>query len=473
MINRPFRTVLARLGLVAAVLATLMILAPVVSAADPYEVSYAENGEDPVATFSATDPDADADDIDWDLGGVDAADFEIDGGVLSFKESPDFEDPTDRDEVDDADEIGDQGAGDNVYKVTVLASGGEQEVEVTVTNVNEPGKVTFSQPQPQATRDLTASFTDEDGDDNPSWQWSRGPAMDGPWDDIPGATTPARNPTAADIGSYLRATVTYDDSFGSQTVSGVTANAVEARTLANAAPAFPTTVAAISVNENVTGAIGDPIIATDANNDVLLYSIVADVDANDDGSITGDEDATDDTKFKIGASTGQLSMANEDGENFEAAGSVVTDTDPADDTIAYTVTIRATDPSGAFGDKDITVNLMDVNESPVFTAPSKDQKTLYITENEAATTLYTHKTNRDATDDAAANYDAEDNDATRTAGTALDADTAIVYTLEGADDDEDSFNIDPSTGAITSTATHDFEDQSSYSLVVVATSGGD
>ena len=248
-----------------------MIMLPSATVAecnDDFECSYPENGEGSVATFSATDPDADADDIDWDLGGVDAADFEIDGGVLTFKKSPDFEKPTDRDEVDDADEVGDQGKGDNVYMVTVLASGGSQDVAVTVTNENEPGKVTFDQPQPQATRDLKASVSDEDGNEGPSWQWSRGSAMDGPWTDIDGATTAARNPTAADIGSYLRATVTYEDSFGSQTVSGVTANAVEARTLANAGPKFPDKVDPISVNENVTGAIGDPIIATDANNDV-------------------------------------------------------------------------------------------------------------------------------------------------------------------------------------------------------------
>ena len=62
MFKRPFNTVLARLGLVAAVLATLLILAPAASAADPYEVSYPENGEDPVATFSAMDEDEGADD---------------------------------------------------------------------------------------------------------------------------------------------------------------------------------------------------------------------------------------------------------------------------------------------------------------------------------------------------------------------------------------------------------------------------
>ena len=47
-------------------------------------------------------------------------------------------------------------------------------------------------------------------------------------------------PVAADAGMYLRATVTYGDSFADgKTVSGVT-GPVESRTLANAAPSFAT-----------------------------------------------------------------------------------------------------------------------------------------------------------------------------------------------------------------------------------------
>ena len=52
-----------------------------------------------------------------------------------------------------------------------------------------------------------------------------------------------------------------------------------------------------------------------------------------------------------------------------------------DDLVPYTVKIKATDPSGAVGRATVTVNLKDVNESPAFTAPSKDQDTLYIDEN--------------------------------------------------------------------------------------------
>ena len=104
---------------------------------------------------AANDPDADAGDIEWSLAGVDDEFFDIsDDGELTWKESPNFEDKKDNDE--DTSAAGPQGEGDNVYQVTVVASDGELEVAVTVTDVDEPGEVTFTQPQPQATRSLEA-----------------------------------------------------------------------------------------------------------------------------------------------------------------------------------------------------------------------------------------------------------------------------------------------------------------------------
>ena len=136
------------------------------------EVSVDE-GATAVTTFSATDEDADAGDIAWDLNGVDAGAFEIsDDGELTFKDAPNYEKPTDADE--DTAISGDQGAGDNKYQVTVTASGGEHAVVVTVDNVNEPGSVTFTQLQAQATRDLEANYSDDDNAKDPTWQWSRG-----------------------------------------------------------------------------------------------------------------------------------------------------------------------------------------------------------------------------------------------------------------------------------------------------------
>ena len=141
---------------------------PVISGVE--EVSVAE-GDTDVATFTATDEDGD--DIEWTLDGVDKGAFEIgeDTGVLTFKDAPNFEARADMDE--DMDSLGDQGKGDNIFRVTVKANAASHAVAVTVTNVNEDGSVSFDQPQPQATRNLKASFSDQDGTDMPTWQWSR------------------------------------------------------------------------------------------------------------------------------------------------------------------------------------------------------------------------------------------------------------------------------------------------------------
>ena len=65
--------------------------------ADPITISYDEKGTGPVTTFTSSDPDTEAARIEWAVTGPDAADFEISAaGVLSFKNPPNFEKPTDR-----------------------------------------------------------------------------------------------------------------------------------------------------------------------------------------------------------------------------------------------------------------------------------------------------------------------------------------------------------------------------------------
>ena len=58
------------------------------------DFDYDENGTDSVADFSAIDPEGE--EIDWAVEGADGADFDVTGGVLTFKKSPNFEGPTDR-----------------------------------------------------------------------------------------------------------------------------------------------------------------------------------------------------------------------------------------------------------------------------------------------------------------------------------------------------------------------------------------
>ena len=94
---------------------------------------YEENGTGSVATYSARDPEGDSD-ITWSLGGPDRGNFDITGGVLSFKEAPDYERPADS-------------GGNNHYEVTVQATDstnkrGDFRVDVIVTNVDEAPEIT-------------------------------------------------------------------------------------------------------------------------------------------------------------------------------------------------------------------------------------------------------------------------------------------------------------------------------------------
>ena len=226
MMNRISNRLIARFVAVAALLA-LVMAAPAVFAQDS-EVDYAENGTEPVGTFSATDQDGDA--ITWSLSGPDAAKFEIsDDGALSFKSSPNFESAGDAD-------------GDNIYMVTVNAARGSTDVAVTVTNVDEPGKVTINDLQPQAGagQSVTAGVTDPDGSPvSTTWQWSRSMDMSS-WEDISGATAAAYTPQEEDEGYYLRATAEYSDGVGAErdSASAETLFLVEIRPPANFSPSF-------------------------------------------------------------------------------------------------------------------------------------------------------------------------------------------------------------------------------------------
>ena len=90
-------------------------------------VDYPENDTDTVATYTASDPDAAS--AIWTLEGDDAGDFGISSrGELTFRSSPDYENPADADT-------------NNTYMVTVKADDGTytamRNVVVTVTNVDD------------------------------------------------------------------------------------------------------------------------------------------------------------------------------------------------------------------------------------------------------------------------------------------------------------------------------------------------
>ena len=234
---------------------------------------YPENGDDIIAPFSSADPEGK--NVIYTLGGLDAADFMIDGkGNLSFKTSPNFEAPTDRGRVAAAEapnttpptaEVLAEEGKNNVYMVTVRIGGGgedgtpgdvildalgrpvtqqedsplpdaykgddlrEIELTVNVTNMNEDGTLRFSPIQPQIGTPLRAILTDEDNidsdrdnDEDPllgEWQWYSSPTEGGTFTPLPGTAAAPSNkwiytPTDDDLGKYLQVRVRYRDSAG-------------------------------------------------------------------------------------------------------------------------------------------------------------------------------------------------------------------------------------------------------------------
>ena len=198
---------------------------------DPPEVkgeetpTYVEGGTGPVATYTASNP-ANAR-LTWSLDGTDKDAFTIPNGVLRFRQSPDYEDPPDKE-----------------YDITVQASDGTVtgELPVLVTVEDALGTVRLSASQPRVGSALTATVSDPDGVDaaTTDWCWERSLLSNfpsGETDEITctstnQTTTATYTPVDDDLGHYLRATVTYADNQGTpkrEAVEAVTTNTVLAR----------------------------------------------------------------------------------------------------------------------------------------------------------------------------------------------------------------------------------------------------
>ena len=385
-------------------------------------VDYDENGSGDVATFTATDPEGDSN-ITWSLAGPDRADFDITGGVLTFRNVPDYERAADSggnnhyevtvqatdsnnkrgelhvdvivtnvdeppeltgpDAVDDYPEnsaasrqVGRYTASDpegatvtlsltgtdsddftlagngvltfkespdyeeqRSYRVTVRAEAGAHTVDRVVTvniqNVEEPGTVTLSTAQSQEGTELTATLDDNDGPTGSTWQWYRTSSRSSTGTAITNANARFYTPDAADVGHYLRVVASYDDGHGDdKSAVAVSLNRVQAAPPAPESPVFPANGdydRGIRENLRAGSNVGAPVTATDGNNDRLTYSVA-----------TSDE-------FEIVESTGQLrTKAELDHEDREQ----------------HFVTVTATDPGGLTDTVSVTITVEDMDETP-------------------------------------------------------------------------------------------------------------
>lgn len=312
---------------------TLEIKVTVTNLNEPPEVTGSasidreENLTDPLATYTASD--AEQAPITWSLAGTDADDFEIsDSGVSRFGVTPDFESPSDSNR-------------DNVYQAVVQASDGTHiigsGVSVTVSNEEETGSVALSSVQPQVDTLLTAVLSDSDGTvSGVVWSWQRSPNGTSSWTSVAGADSASYTPVVGDVGDFLRVIVSYTDGEGSnKEAREVSAYGVRAAPVTNQAPVFPSTETGTrSVEENtMSGAnIGDPVEASDADNDNLTYIL----------------SGTEAVFFDIDPSTGQWRTKVE--LDYERRN-------------RYRVRVIATDPSLKATRIDVTVMLINQDET--------------------------------------------------------------------------------------------------------------
>ena len=408
MLNRPFTAVnkwaVVRVGAVLALAAILMISnsAPNGIFAHPHDndgqthlgvaadtdvhihIHYAENGMGEVRDFDSEDPEGDG--IEWNVRGVDAADFDIDRstGVLTFRDSPDYENPTDRGldlnpaDGEDFDGLGEFLPIDNNYQITVSATemraganaplpAKRTDIDLTVIvgDADDTGELTLQWLQPEVTVDIGTTLTDPDGTtDITKWTWYTSKAADPVvgnmfhWNVVEDQTDTSYTPVAADEDRYLWVHVEYTDpqSSDTKTEDAKSENPVRAvvSANANASPDFEDNTDTRTVPEStaVGDPVGGPITATDTDNDTLTYELVAAADA---------VNALDVEFFDINMATGQITVAQE--LDYDAAEGRTEGAKAGE----YKVMVRATDPSGEVDNITVTITAENVNEDPIVT----------------------------------------------------------------------------------------------------------
>ena len=351
-------------------------------------IHYAENGTDAVRDFDSKDPEESG--IEWNVRGVDAADFEISStGVLAFMESPDYENPTDRGlnlnpgdaGDDDFDDEGEFVPDDNNYQITVSATEmragpdapipakrTDMDLTVIVGNADDDGDLTLQWLQPEVGVAIGTTLIDPDGTtSSPTWTWYTSKAADPvvgdtfDWTKIPtqGSTDDSYIPLAADDGRYLWVHVEYTDPHsGSKEANAKSENPVRAAVLAgNGSPDFRDLTDTRTVPESTAEGdpVGAPVTATDPNPyDIVTYSLAPVASPNQD----------DVAFFDINMATGQITVAqNLDYDSHQDRG---TDGNRPEDG-EYKIKVWATDPSGLTGNTTVTIAAVNVNEDPVVT----------------------------------------------------------------------------------------------------------
>ena len=438
-----------------------------------------------VNVYTVTDADFHSGIASWGLVGEDADDFQLKdtgGRTLIFNADPDYENPADDN-------------GDNVYKVTIVTidndgERGEFDVCIAVMNVPEDGKVRLDDEggvelvQPRAQGPITAVLTDPDGSVTVvGWVWSKSETSGGAFEAIDEATSATYTPNNTDdIGSFLRATVTYMDAVSGTneiTEMATTIHSVLAVEDKGRAPAFPEEHAdgverEIAENSPSTTYVGDPIVAAvDPDGMDVMYTLEGDDAAHFELVMRDVDDGQGGTTMESTRQIRVRAPVEVEGVDGGSPTYPTVDLDHEDDKKnTYTVMLKASDGpgDGALSDTiTVTITVTDRNEAP--STPEAKSGAVTTPGNNAPEFPATETGTRSVAENTAADMPIGDPVA------AMDADPGdtLMYTLGGAD--MASFTINMDTGQIMTAAVLDYEapadddTNNDYEVTVTASDG--
>ena len=331
-------------------------------------ISYDEKKTESVTDYNARDEEGTT--ITWSLTGTDRGDFAIStDGIVTFKKTPNYEDPEDSND-------------DNVYSFRVNASDGDNSrnlgVTVTVVDLEEAGVITVSNLNPGVGDELSFALTDPDGGlKDISWNLESRASSTASWSAVSGWFTSVSQATLAtysvteDVtGHELRMRVDYADRRTTatddpgtllvnegqdKTATSDDTEPVTADPIVNAPPRFRAG-GDFSISEGEAGRnVGTPLVVSDRDNDTLRFGIEA--GAGDDF-------------FAVHATSGQLSLLK--AVDFEAPPTVG----------FYLITITLHDGKDADGNVEtdpvvdattgVSVTVTDVEEEGVVTLSAEE-----------------------------------------------------------------------------------------------------
>ena len=373
----------------------------------PPTLATAENDSSIIYTFTASDLDGDA--LSYSLDGADAQHFTLGAtsGTLQFDHAPDYETPLDANQ-------------DNVYELTISVADGDyqstEQLSVSVSDSNdETPQATSASSIALALDSLvvgatvyTATAIDTDADDQITYTLGgvdqQHFVLGASSGELAFSQLPSSidNPQDADGDNIYEVLITLTD-LGAN--SSELALSVSVVAIIGNAPEFAQATASVDFDENAVATVYTAS-ATDADGDILAYSIAGD----------------DAEHFAIDATSGVI--------EFNVAPDHEQPTDSGFDNV-YNLSIAAEDPLGNQAQQSLTVSINDLNDNPPQFASST------------------------------AALDASENTTAITTITATDADSAaehstLTYSLDSGSD-LSLFTIDPTSGALSFNSAPDYE----------------